>query len=253
MSTTPIAYRSLAQDLREAILRGDYANGERLPTEAELSRERGISRQTVRRALQDLVADGLIFRVRGRGTYASMPTAGGTNAVSQGVDDHPLMAMVSPDTTFEVVESLRPGINVEAASRLRLSSDEVFSATMKRLHGQFAFGVTQIWLPPEPARRIVETGMLAETGSRNHETVIGVLERLWPETVVGAQQSITAAAAPDWMAELLDLEPGGPTLRADRLYFDSAQRPVELATTHFHPERYSYRLQLRRSLNGSLD
>jgi DNA-binding GntR family transcriptional regulator len=253
MTTEPIAYRSLAQDLREAILRGDYAHGERLPTEAELSAERGISRQTVRRALQDLVADGLIFRVRGRGTFASIPAGGGNSHVSQGVDDHPLMAIVSPDTTFEVVEPLRPGINVEAASRLRLSSDEVMTATVKRLHGQFAFGVTQIWLPPEPGRRIVETGMLEKTGSKNHETIIGVLERLWPETVVGAQQSITAASAPAWMAELLDLEPGAPTLRADRLYFDSAQRPVELATSHFHPERYSYRLQLRRSLNGTID
>jgi DNA-binding GntR family transcriptional regulator len=183
-----------------------------------------------------------------------MPAATGDNSVTQGsMTDHPLMAMISPDTTHEVVAPLRPGVNVEAASRLRLPSDEVMSATVKRLHGLFSFGVTQIWLPPEAGRRIVETGMLESVGAQNHETVISVLERLWPDTVVGAQQSITAASAPAWMAELLDLEPGAPTLRADRLYFDSAGRPVELATSHFHPERYSYRLQLRRSLDGALD
>lgn len=252
--TSPIAYRALAQDLRDAILRGDYSNGERLPTEAQLGAERSISRQTVRRAMQDLVSDGLIFRVRGRGTYASMPGAGGNNLVSQGsIADHPLMAMVSPDTTLEVVAPLRPGISVEAASRLRLPSDEILSATVKRLHGQFAFGVTQLWLPPEPGRRIIDTGMLGEVGARNHQTAISVLERVWPDGVVGAQQSITAAPAPRWVAELLDLNRGAPTLRADRLYFDAARRPVELATSYFHPERYSYRLELRGSPTGTLD
>jgi DNA-binding GntR family transcriptional regulator len=36
-------------------------------------------------------------------------------------------------------------------------------------------------------------------------------------------------------------------LRIDRLYSDRSGRPVELAVSHFHPDRYSYRLEIRRS------
>jgi DNA-binding GntR family transcriptional regulator len=52
------AYKMLARELRRAILERRYADGTRLPTEAELAAEHQVSWQTVRRAFQDLVADG---------------------------------------------------------------------------------------------------------------------------------------------------------------------------------------------------
>ncbi|HTF52405.1 MAG TPA: GntR family transcriptional regulator [Pseudonocardia sp.] len=64
-----VAYQSLAQLLRDAINQGSFANGRQLPTEAELVADYGVSRQTVRRALQELVAEGLVSRVRGHGTF----------------------------------------------------------------------------------------------------------------------------------------------------------------------------------------
>src|ERR1700684_1510151 len=67
-----IAYRALATQLRDAIRAGEYSPDRQLPTEDELSRSTGLSRQTVRRALQELVAEGLVYRVRGRGTFPSV-------------------------------------------------------------------------------------------------------------------------------------------------------------------------------------
>ena len=64
------AYRQVASDLRQAIAAGRYAGGQRLPTEAELVASTGLGRQTVRRAFQELVTEGVIYRVRGRGTFA---------------------------------------------------------------------------------------------------------------------------------------------------------------------------------------
>ncbi|MFC4855206.1 GntR family transcriptional regulator [Actinophytocola glycyrrhizae] len=69
------AYRQLARTLRNALVQGRYRDGVRLPTEAELADEYKVSRQTVRRAFHDLVADGLVHRVRGRGTFATHATA----------------------------------------------------------------------------------------------------------------------------------------------------------------------------------
>jgi GntR family transcriptional regulator len=64
------AYRQVASGLRQAIAAGRYPAGQRLPTEAELVTATELSRQTVRRAFQELVTDGAIYRVRGRGTFA---------------------------------------------------------------------------------------------------------------------------------------------------------------------------------------
>jgi DNA-binding GntR family transcriptional regulator len=73
-----LAYQSLASELRRAIAAGHFADGRALPTEAVLSVRHGVSRQTVRRALQELVDEDLIYRVQGRGTFVR-PQAGGAS------------------------------------------------------------------------------------------------------------------------------------------------------------------------------
>ena len=65
------AYRRLSAQLRSAIEEGRFGDGGRLPTEAELGEEHGVSRHTVRQAFQDLVADGLVYRVLGRSTFVT--------------------------------------------------------------------------------------------------------------------------------------------------------------------------------------
>ncbi|NIL77296.1 putative fructoselysine utilization operon transcriptional repressor [Rhodococcus sp. B10] len=67
-------YRTVANRLRSEISAGVYKDGVRLPTEAELAAEYGASRQTIRRAFHDLVAEGIVDRVPGRGTFAAEQT-----------------------------------------------------------------------------------------------------------------------------------------------------------------------------------
>jgi len=63
-------YQLVAREMRTRILQGDFNNGERLPTEVELATFYAVSRQTIRRAFQDLVTEGMVYRVPGRGTFA---------------------------------------------------------------------------------------------------------------------------------------------------------------------------------------
>src|ERR1700755_2572780 len=117
------SYRSLASTLREAILGGEYADGRRLPTEAELAESQSLSRQTVRRAMQELVSDGLVYRVPGRGTY---PVSQAERYLRhQGSGEH-LMSL-SLDTDCEIIQPLQRRVDLAAAGRLRLTSDDVYS------------------------------------------------------------------------------------------------------------------------------
>jgi len=68
----------LAARLREAIRKGTYTLGERLPTERELTRQFRLSRRTVRRALDILEAERLIARQQGRGTFVANPAYAAT-------------------------------------------------------------------------------------------------------------------------------------------------------------------------------
>jgi GntR family transcriptional regulator len=241
MRTAP-AYQTLRQRLRDQIAAGEYPDGTRLPTESELVARHGISRQTVRRAFQDLVAEGVVYRVPGRGTYA---TESGRRYLRQLGSIEDLMSL-SEDTSMEVRSGLRRGVDVDAASRLRLVEDVVYTVTFRRLHDGVPFVVTRVHLPESVARCVLDATELQE-GAVSTSTVIALLEPHLDEPITEAAQSITVAPADSDVARGVGCVPGHPMLRVDRLYSDASGRPVELAVSHFLPEQYTYRVTLRRS------
>ena len=64
-------YVQLKQTLQSEIQKGVYGPGELIPTEVELCKRYGISRHTVRQALSELVQEGIIYRVPGKGTFVA--------------------------------------------------------------------------------------------------------------------------------------------------------------------------------------
>ena len=242
MQVRPVAYRNLAAQIRDAIRNGEYADGRQLPTEEQLSASFSVSRQTVRRAMQDLVSEGIIYRVAGRGTY---PVAEEDRYVNHFGSVEELMAL-SLDTECQVVSPLQRKVDVETASRLRLRSDEIFTVALVRLHADIPFCYTSVYLPPRIGQLLADVGELSSPGRRSRVTVIGLIDARRGGSITTAEQSISAAGAPAIAARHLGREAGEPMLRIDRLYFDGEDDPVELAVSYFDPEHYSYRVKLRR-------
>ncbi len=238
----PPAYQVLRERLRQEIAAGRYADGLRLPTESELAARHGLSRQTVRRAFQDLVAEGIVYRVPGRGSYAGEGERRYLRRLGS-IDD--LMSL-SDDTTMEVLDGLRRRVDIDAASRLRLDGDVVHTVVFRRLHDGVPFGHTVVHLPP-PIAAVVSASSHLHTGAVSTHTVIGLLEPHLGAPIAEAAQSITVGRADAGAAAAVDCPPGHPMLRVDRLYSDDDGRPVELAVSHFLPEQYTYRVTLRRS------
>lgn len=235
-------YTVLAREVRNRILQGDYADGRRLPTEAELAERHRVSRQTVRRAFQDLVAEGMVYRVPGRGTFVTRRDGAYLRQFGS-IDD--LMGL-SVDTRMDVTVPLRRQVDVTAASRLRLPDDVVHSVTFRRSHDGTPFCLTTVSVPPAVGSLLAAVPELATAGSTSEVTIIALLDARLPAPIAEADQSITVAAADGPVAAALGCPAGDPLLRVDRLYSDTAGRPVELAVSHFLPELYSYRTKLRR-------
>jgi GntR family transcriptional regulator len=236
------AYQLLSTQLRDEVAAGVYRDGLRLPTESELVTRHGVSRQTVRRAFQDLVAEGIVYRVPGRGTYANESAPRYLRQLGS-IED--LMSL-SEDTTMEVLSGLRRRVDVDAASRLRLDDDVVYTVVFRRLHAGVPFVVTRVHLIEDVARAVLDAPELAN-GAVSAHTIIGLLEPHLSHPIAEAAQSITVAGADSDVAAAVGCDAGHPMLRVDRLYSDSTGRPVELAVSQFLPEQYTYRVTLRRS------
>lgn len=236
------AYAHLADDLRRALRTGEFPPGAKLPTENELAEQRGLSRQTVRRAMQDLVSEGLIYRVAGRGTFPMSPSK---RFIRQLGSIQDLMALTM-DTDVEVVSPLGLRVDIESAGRLGLPSDVVASITVVRYHADNPICTTTAFMAPEIGDALAGFAELHETGRRSSFTIFGLIEQATGTYIDGAEQSVTATAAPPAVTKYLKCAPGEPVLRVDRQYLDSQQKPVELAISYFDPTYYSYRVRLHR-------
>src|ERR1035437_7441068 len=188
--TEPI-FRRVGSDLRSQVLSGQFPAEVALPTEAQIATQYSVSRQTVRRAFHDQVAEGLVFRVPGRGTFTT-PSNGRYMRHFGSVED--LMGL-SADSTLQVLVPLKEAIPPTAAGRLRPPDDHVAKTTFLRLHHGEPFSHTSVYLPPMVRAQLGEVKELTTPGTESQVTVIGLLDKVLDAPIQDAEQSITVATA----------------------------------------------------------
>ena len=146
-------WAQVVDDLRRRLRNGEF--DDHFPTDGELTRAYGVSRQTVREAVRHLTADGLVVRQRGRGSALTRPAL-----------EQPLTALYSLASTVraqgieersQVLAADRRRPPVEVAARLGLPpGDDVVFVERLRLAGGEPIAWDQSWLPVNPAAGLLE-------------------------------------------------------------------------------------------------
>jgi GntR family transcriptional regulator len=240
------AHAVIRDALRSEIQEGDLRPGDQLPTEFELVERFGVSRHTVRLALQQLTSEGLIVRRAGHGTFVTSYARDPANAHIIGDDEQMFGLAAGPP--LSIVEPLAVVHDAAVAERLDARTDEVARLSFVRAtHGR-RIGFWLIYLPLEVHDQIAPALRDLQGSSAS---VIGVLEQVTDRVAQRAEQDMTAEAATADVAEHLGVEPGEPLLRAERTYFDVDDRPLEHVLVRYVPALFSYRLHVLRSRSVS--
>lgn len=236
-SAAPL-YRQVYLALRDAIFRGAFAEGAVLPSESELVQSFGVSRITVRRALDELVARGLVLRAQGRSTRVRRDI--GTAPIMANVDGllENSLAM-GFRTKVEVLEHgfVPAPAAVATALAVARGTEVQMAVRVRRLEGLPISHLTT-FLPPEIGSRITREDL-------GEQPVLSLLERLGV-TVTHAEQVISAEAATPGVAVALEVPAGTALLKIERTVISDAGRPVEFIRGLYPPDRYSYRMKLQR-------
>ncbi len=236
------AYEALARDLGSGILTGTYPPDSQLPTESELVASTGLSRQTVRRAFQELVSNGMVVRIPGAGTFARPPE----RILRQFGSIEDLLGLAR-DTQLRLLRPLHDRVDISAAGRLRAESDVVSVVELVRLQDDRPALVTRACFPSDIGQLLSDVPELMTVGADHPITILGLLDSRLDEPIVEADQSITAVVADADVAAALQCDVGIPVLRIERIYYSASGRAVELAISHSLPELHTYRVRLQRN------
>jgi DNA-binding GntR family transcriptional regulator len=226
-------YFQLSQQLEEAIEQGKLLPGTLLGNEIELAGRLGLSRPTVRQAIQALVDKGLLVRRRGVGTQVVHSQVRRPLELSSLYDD--LEAAGQRPATRVLKVAVIPA-TAEVAAALGISEDtEVRLIERLRLtHGE-PIARMRNYLPLRPLEPTLEE--LESTGLYR-------LMRNAGTTLHSARQSIGARTATADEAALLAEPDGAPLLTMQRTAFDDTGRAVEYGSHLYRASRYTFELQL---------
>lgn len=226
-------YFQLAQQLEAAIERGALTPGSLLGNEIELAARLGLSRPTVRQAIQSLVDKGLLVRRRGVGTQVVHSRVKRPLELSSLYDDLEAAGQ-RPATTVLVNTLVAASAEVAAALGVGEGADVHRIERLRLAHGEpIAYLVNHLPL----GLLDLETGKLQATGLYRLIRSAGI-------TLHSARQSIGARAATDAEADRLDEKEGAPLLTMERVTFDDTGRAVEFGSHIYRPSRYSFEFQL---------
>lgn len=226
-------YFQIAEQLERAIREGRLAAGERLGNEIALANQLGLSRPTVRQAIQVLVDKGLLVRKRGVGTQVVQ------NRIRRSVELtslHDDLRRAGKQSHTDVLELRLVEPDEKAREHLGLSKNEKVW-DLERL--RFSDG------EPLALMHNVVPESVADLGSADLRTG-GLYESLRRAGVHirVATQEIGARGADAREAGLLHEKEGAPLLSMRRTAYDDKGRAVEYGTHLYRPDRYSFELTL---------
>jgi DNA-binding GntR family transcriptional regulator len=225
-------YHQLAEQLSEAIAGGKLQPGDPFENEIALTRRLNLSRPTVRRAIQELVGDGLLVRRRGLGTTVANRKVHRRAELTSLYDD---LKRVGEIPHTEVL-SFGTERNEVAAAALDLAPDTELLAMLRvRYADDLPLAVLHNWLPPTHSDitegEVMRNGLYAVLRERGVRPVV-------------AHQSI--GARPPTAAERrhLRLKPSEPVLTMTRSAFDALGNPVEYGDHCYRASDYSIEVMI---------
>jgi GntR family transcriptional regulator len=238
-------YLQLRAKIENKISSGDYLSGDRIPSERQLADAYKVSRVTVKKAIESLIVDGLLYSKQGRGTFVSRPVKKSYSFnFGETTSKHGLTAILKRSGARVKTSVLRVLNDVESdyiKTQLNLTDNEsVFGLHRLRESNGSVFAVEYTYVP---AQYFVD---INQVDFRN----VGLYDYLeqrghGPKYF---QQYLKVIEAGPREAKLLNLKPRTPVFKINFISGDAAGRIVEFTESYINTNKVSLEYSIRKRL-----
>ena len=233
------AYEEVKQKITEDLVRGRYPMGQALPAEKDLSKELDVSIGTLRKAVDELVAEGIVVRRQGRGTYVAEHDLKRLlyyffHVVKHDVDKkaNPRVDLVSLNTAVATKEE---------ASKLNIKEGAPVWRLVNCLYlEERCVMIDQITLDKKRFKNLTRAEFINREGS-----IYQLYQMKYGQTVVRSSERLRASLASKQHAEWLDIKPNSPVLVIRRVALGIQDDPIEWRISTLNTNQYEYFSELQ--------
>ena len=221
-------YIWLAEQLRNKINNEEWLPSERIPSERSLSREFGVARVTIRRALRVLESENRIRRLRGSGTYVN---PGRSFRIPLMIDYTGSMNTYAPDLQRKLVhkEIISASEYIAANLKIKIGSELLYAERID-FNDEATVAYDKAYIPLKYTQNLTDI-ILA---------MVDFLEK-WSQTggfnITHCQQYIEAITASDLCQQYLRLPAGSPVLKSTEYYYADNNGIAGMFISYYNPER----------------
>ncbi|MCI0620656.1 MAG: GntR family transcriptional regulator [Acidobacteria bacterium] len=238
-SAVPLYYQ-LQQEIEAQIANGVIDSGSRLPSEDELIQTYGVSRTTVRKAIQELQRLDMVEIRRGKGTFVlPRKITQKLTELTGFVED---MIAMGFQPSAKVLEKRVIPASDEVARQLQVEQgSEVVRILRVRIANSTPMSLDETYLPFEIGQKIVEEDLEAYP-------IFSLLEEKYAIPLSEAEYWLESVSAEPHVASALEIEVKAPILLIERTSYSHDHRPVDYEKLFYRGDkiRFSMRLERRR-------
>ena len=232
-------YDQIERNLRDLIINGQLQPGQMVPSEWDLSDLYGVSRLTVRKALEELVRQNWLERKHGVGTFVRQPAIASIAASKLSFTEQ--MRAIGRKPSSRLIEHRVVPATVKIARALRLQEGEpVFEITRLRLADELPILLETACLS---AQRF---SSLAGRSWSDNDSLYRILAEEYQVSVTGLDHTIKPVLLTETEARYLQAKPGTPALLSEIVAFTREGVPVEYAWSFSNGDQSEFYFHFQR-------
>ena len=229
---------------REIILQienGDFQEDEMIPSERELMNTHGMSRITVRRAIEELCNAGYLYKVHGKGTFVKGDRhTQNLFSIISCTEDIKSMGMVPSRV---VIKKNVEEVTTKNRKKLSLNTnDRVFNLARIYYADDSPVNYTDTYLPYKYFKNL-------EMHDFSEQSLYQVLENEYGVKITKAVRSIEAVSATNWIKDYLQVKEGTPLILFSAITYgtiNGKEYPLEYFISYYHTEQFKFYIHQKR-------
>lgn len=226
-------YQTVKEDLYKSIKSGVYKSGDKIPSERDLSIHYGVSRMTVRQAITGLLQDGLVKRVKGKGTFVSVPNlyqenlkSFTTTLIEQNM--HPTTIVLEASTVTHL-KSISQILNVD-------SMTSYYKIKRLRLGDHVPIALETVYIPTTYTPGILDYKI--------DESLYKVLEEQYGYEMPNIACEIEACISNRIIMGIMELKTQEALLKVTGITYDQNGRRLFYEESYYRSDLYKYRVDI---------